>query len=108
MNDLSTTQTNFLLYTGQEGKVNVEVFVKDETIWLTQKALAELFGKERSVITKHLKNIFNESELDENMVCANFAHTTQHGAIKDKNTRACGHYVDQVSLPLGETEVRVA
>jgi len=57
--------TNFLLYTGNDGKVNVEVFLKDETVWLSQKAIAELFGKERSVITKHLKNIFISGELDE-------------------------------------------
>ncbi len=63
--NLPDTQTNFLLYTGNDGKVNVEVFLKDETIWLTQKAMAELFGKERSVITKHLQNIFASSELEE-------------------------------------------
>lgn len=63
--NLPAPQANFLLYTGKEGKVNVEVFVKDETVWLTQKALSELFGKERSVITKHLKNIFESKELDE-------------------------------------------
>jgi len=45
--------------------VNVEVFFKDETVWLTQKAIGELFGKERSVITKHLKNIFASGELEE-------------------------------------------
>ena len=54
-NNLPDKQSNFLLYTGNDGKVNVEVFLKDETVWLTQKAIGELFGKERSVITKHLK-----------------------------------------------------
>ncbi len=62
---LPDKQSNFLLYTGNDGKVNVEVFLKDETIWLTQKAIGELFGKERSVITKHLKNIFVGRELEE-------------------------------------------
>jgi len=47
--NLSDKQSNFLLYTGNDGKVNVEVFLKDETVWLTQKAIGELFGKERSV-----------------------------------------------------------
>lgn len=63
--NLSDNQTNFLLYTGNDGKVNVEVFLKDETLWLTQKAIAVLFGKERSVITKHLKKIFASGELEE-------------------------------------------
>ena len=64
-NNLPDKQSNFLLYTGNDGKVNVEVFLKDETVWLTQKAIGELFGKERSVITKHLKNIFASGELEE-------------------------------------------
>jgi hypothetical protein len=46
--------------------------------------MAELFGKGRSTITEHLKNIFDSGELDENLVCREFRHTTQHGAIKDK------------------------
>ena len=58
--------SNFLLYTAPSGKVKVDVFIQEETVWLTQKALAELFGKERSVISKHLKNIFETGELDEN------------------------------------------
>ncbi len=71
------SSANFLLYTGNDGKVNVEVFLKDETIWLTQKAIGELFGKERSVITKHLKNIFTSSELEEksNVQKMHFSHS---------------------------------
>jgi len=57
--------SNFVIFQTATGKVNIEVFVKDETVWLTQKALSALFGKERSVITKHLKNIFDSGELDE-------------------------------------------
>lgn len=57
--------SNFLLYTAPSGKVNVDVFVQEETVCLTQNALAELFGKERSVISKHIKNIFETGELDE-------------------------------------------
>jgi len=57
--------SNFVIFQTSTGKVNVEVFVKDETVWLTQKALSELFGKERSVITKHLKNIFESGELEQ-------------------------------------------
>jgi hypothetical protein len=71
--------TNFLMYTGSDGKVNVEVTIQDETVWLTQKAIGGLFGKERSVITKHLKNIFDSGELAEKSVCAYFAHTAVDG-----------------------------
>lgn len=53
--------------------------IKDESIWLTQKAMAQLFGVDRSVITKHLKNIFDINELAEESVCANFAHTAEDG-----------------------------
>jgi hypothetical protein len=75
--NLPDNQTDFLLYTGNDGKVNVEVFLKDETVWLTQKAIGELFGKERSVITKHLKNIFASGELEEksNVQKMHFSHS---------------------------------
>ena len=75
--NLPNKQSNFLLYTGNDGKVNVEVFLRDETIWLTQKAISELFGKERSVITKHLKNIFTSGELEEksNVQKMHFTHS---------------------------------
>lgn len=53
----------FLLYTAPDGAVKVEVFFKDETVWLTQKALAELFGVTVPAINKHLKNIFESGEL---------------------------------------------
>ncbi len=75
---------NFVIFKTADGKVNIDVYFKDETLWLTQKALSILFEKDRTVIGKHLKNIFESGELDENVVCANFAHTTQHGAIEDK------------------------
>lgn len=71
--------TEFLLYTTPNGKVKVEIFLRDENIWLTQAKIAELFGVDRSVITKHLKNIFESKELYENSVCANFAHTADDG-----------------------------
>jgi len=76
-NNLSGDQSNFFLYTGNDGKVNIEVFLKDETVWLTQKAMGELFGKERSVITKHLKNIFASGELEKksNVQKMHFGHS---------------------------------
>jgi len=71
--------TEFLLYTTPNGKVKVEIFLRDENVWLTQAKIAELFDIDRSVITKHLKNIFESGELQEDSVCANFAHTAADG-----------------------------
>jgi len=76
--------TEILLYTAPNGKVKVEIFLRNENLWLTQARIADLFGVDRSVITKHLGNIFESGELRKNLVCANFAHTTKHGAIKGK------------------------
>ena len=76
--------TDFLLYTSPNGEIKVEAFLYNENIWLTQKRMAELFGKGRSTITEHLQNIFNEKELQEDLVSRNFRHTTQHGAIAGK------------------------
>jgi len=64
--------------------IEVRLDEAKETLWLTRDQMAALFGKERSVITKHLKNIFKKDELDEKVVSAFFAQTTQHGAIKGK------------------------
>ena len=69
----------FLLYTAPNGKVKVEIFLRDENIWLTQAKIAQLFGIERSVVTKHLKNIFQTNELQEDSVCAKIAHTADDG-----------------------------
>ena len=79
MNDLIPEQSSFLLYTSKDGAVKVDVFVQDETVWLTQKALAALYGVDRSVITKHIGNIFKEGELQEQSVCAIIAHTAEDG-----------------------------
>lgn len=81
---MSNQTTNFLIYNLPDEKLSVDIIVKDETIWISQKGLSELFGIDRTGIGKHLKNIFSDGELDEKVVCANFAHTTEHGAIKGK------------------------
>lgn len=75
---------NFLIYNLPDEEKSVEVIIEDENIWISQKGMAELFGVDRTGIGRHLKNIFSESELIETVVCANFAHTTEHGALKDK------------------------
>ncbi|GBU25692.1 hypothetical protein R83H12_02347 [Fibrobacteria bacterium R8-3-H12] len=78
-------ELKFLLYNTPQENVKIDVAVKDETIWLTQKAMAMLFDVERSVITKHLGNIFETSELDEISVCAKIALTASDG--KNYNTQ---------------------
>lgn len=75
---------NFVIFKTDTGKVNVEVYFQDDTLWLSQKTMAELFEKGRSTITEHLRHIFNEKELDEKVVCREFRHTTPHGAIQGK------------------------
>ena len=60
MKQLPSNNSDFILYTSPDGEVRVDVFVNDETVWLTQKAIANLFDVDRTVITKHLKNIFDK------------------------------------------------
>jgi hypothetical protein len=76
---MESEQNQFLLYTAPDGAVKVEVFHKDETVWLTQKALAELFGVQRPAVTKHLQNIFTSGELAEDSVCSILEHTAADG-----------------------------
>jgi hypothetical protein len=75
----------YLLYKTPDGKVHFEVFLHNETIWLTQQKLAELFGVDRSVITKHLSNIFKDKELEKDSVCAKIAHTAKDGKTYNTN-----------------------
>jgi hypothetical protein len=87
------TFNEFLLYTTPNGQVRVEIFLRNETVWLTQEKMAELFGVQRPAITKHLKNIFDSGELNEPMVCSILEHTTPHGAIEGKTqTKAVKYY----------------
>lgn len=79
----STAEFLTFVLAGKED--GIQVLYKDETVWATQKVIAELFGVDRSVVTKHLKNIFQTSELQQDSVCANFAHTASDGKIY--NTR---------------------
>ncbi len=76
--------TDFLLYTTPNGRVKVEIFLKDENVWLTQERIAQLFGVQRPAITKHLKNIFESGELREAVVSSILELTTAHGAIEGK------------------------
>ena len=91
-----------LIYQAPNGKIKIDVRLEDETVWLTQEQMATLFGKGRTTITEYIQNIFNESELDENMVCRNFRHTTQHGAIVEKmQERDVKHYSLDIIISVG-------
>ena len=74
----------FLMYQSAEENVSVNAIIKDETIWLSQKGMAELFGVQPPAISKHLKNIFAEGELNEEVVLSKMEITTPHGAIEGK------------------------
>jgi hypothetical protein len=80
MSDLQKI-SNFVIFQTQKGKVNIEVYFQNDTLWLTQKLMSQLFEKGRSTITEHLKNIFSSGELDENSVCRYFRHTAEDGKL---------------------------
>ena len=80
-------EIQFLLYSLPDEEGKVQVVVKDETLWCTQKAMAQLFGVQRPAITKHLGNIFREGELEEKVVCSKMEITTEHDTIEGKTRR---------------------
>ncbi len=84
--DLSKYNPNreFLLYKTDNGDIKVDVLLQNETIWMPQSKIAELFNVNIPAISKHLKNIFESGELDEKVVVSILEITTQHGAIVDK------------------------
>ena len=74
-------EIQFILYNLPEKEGKVQVIIRDETLLCTQKAMAQLFGVDRTVVSKHLKNIFESAELQQDSVCAKFAHTAEDGKI---------------------------
>ena len=76
---IRNSTVDFLVFTRDAGEDGIEVRVQNGDVWLTQKAISQLFDVDRSVITKHLSNIFKEGELDENSTCANFAQVADNG-----------------------------
>ena len=80
-----SNEIQFLLYSMPDSEGKVQVVIKNETIWCTQKAMAQLFGVGVPAISKHLKNIFEEGELDKEVVVSKMEITTQHGAMVNKS-----------------------
>ena len=73
-----------IIYQSEDGQTQVDVRMENDTVWLTQAQMAELFQKDRTAIGRHIANVFKEGELNPEEVCAKFAHTTRHGAIEGK------------------------
>lgn len=86
MTEMTTNENKgeIILFQTDDGQTRLEVQLQNETVWLTIDQMAELFQRHRTTILKHIKNVFEEGELEANVVCANFAHTTKHGAIEGK------------------------
>ena len=74
-----------LIYQNSEGNIKIDVRLEDETVWLTQAQIADLFDKGRTTITEHIQNVFKEGELIEESVCRNFRHTANDGKTYDTN-----------------------
>ena len=71
-----------VIYQTEDGQTQIDVRLENETVWLTQAQMAELFEKDRTVVGRHISNVFKEGELVREEVSAKIAHTTRHGAIK--------------------------
>jgi hypothetical protein len=84
--------SEIVLYQSADGAIKIDVILENETVWLTQEQMAQLFGKGRSTIAEHIQHIFAEGELQEEVVCRDFRHTTQHGAIAGKTQETTVKY----------------
>ena len=81
---VANNSSSIVLYTTDDGNTQLEIKLEKDTVWLTQNQMAELFGRDRTVLMRHIRNIFKEGELDENITCAKFAHM---GADQDQTYR---------------------
>jgi hypothetical protein len=79
------SKSEIILYTTEDGLIKIQTRLENETVWLTQAQMAELFQKSRVTITEHIRNIFKENELNENSVCRNFRHTAADGKEYETN-----------------------
>lgn len=96
------TNSDIEIYQSSDGKIEVEVTFENETVWLNQEQLSQLFNRDRTVIGRYIRNIFKEKELFEEVVCADFAHTTQHGALEGKTqTKTTKYYNLDVIISVG-------
>jgi hypothetical protein len=94
MNNQSLQQSDFLLYTSSDGKIKVDVYLEDETVWLTQEQMAELFGKSKSTINEHIGNIYSEGELRE-------SETMRKSGNSELSTKPTNYYNLDVIISVG-------
>jgi len=93
-------QNQAIIY--NNGELELKVSVENETIWASINDIATIFDIDRSVVSRHIKNIFKDKELDKKVVCANFAHTTKHGALNSKTqTKIINYYNLDIVLAVG-------
>ncbi len=92
---IEKNNSELIIYESNDGNVRLDVNLEDETVWLSLEQMAKLFGRDKSVISRHIKNIFSEEELKKDQVVAKFATTTKHGAIEGKKQT---HLVDYYNL----------
>lgn len=94
--------SEIIVYQASNGAIELKGDTEQETLWANKKQIAEIFGTDRSVVSRHIKNIFQDKELDEKVVRAYFAHTTQHGSIEGKTqTRTLDFYNLDIILAVG-------
>ena len=84
---MQENNSQIIIYQTESGETKLDVRFENETVWLTQLQMSELFGKSKKTISEHISNIFKEGELKENMVVRKFRTTTQHGAIAGKTQK---------------------
>ena len=95
-------ENKLAIYQSESGAIELRADSQDETIWATQKEIANIFDIDRTVVNRHIRNIFKDDELDEKVVCAKFAHTTKHGALANKiQTREQNFYNLDIILAVG-------
>ncbi len=99
---MKDTHEQLAIYQTENGALELRQDFDNDTIWASQKQIAEIFGIERSVVTKHIRSIFLDNELDEKVVSAKFAQTTSHGAITGKTqTKDVNFYSLDIILAVG-------
>ena len=91
---MTNSKSNILIYTSQNGKISVDVLLKDENIWLSQSQICELFGKAKGTISEHIKNIFEEDELNQDSTVRNFR------TVQNEGSREIERSIDYYNLDL--------
>lgn len=99
---IENNKSELLIYESKDGNIKLDVDLENETVWLSLEQMTRLFGRDKSVISRHIKHVFEDGELDRNMVVANFAITTKHGAIEGKTqTHSVDYYNLDVVISVG-------